>query len=118
LRDLFRVSLAGEAKASVPFGVAGMVLLLLLWGLIGWQLPAAQQLNLVQLAPQAGPVVLSLQGSTLYLGVSAGALVGSLTLQFGHPALLGWIGAACELLGLLIWFIHRPGRLPVAAEAR
>ncbi|MCC2673142.1 MAG: transporter [Ramlibacter sp.] len=106
--------LAGSPGWSADFSAASAVLLLVLWGLVGWQLPAAQQLNLIQLAPQAAPVVLSLQGSALYLGVSTGALVGSFALKTGSPSLLGWIGAGCELLALLVWVAYNPLRTPQA----
>lgn len=99
--------LASAGDVSVRASAAAAVLLIVLWGLIGWQLPAAQQLHLMQLAPQAAPIVLSLQGSALYLGVSTGAFLGSLVLTFGSPPLLGWIGAACELLALLLWLAGR-----------
>lgn len=100
---------------SLEVTAMAAVLLMVLWGLVGWQLPAAQQLNLMQLAPQAAPIVLSLQSSTLYLGVSTGAFIGSMTLEFGTPALLGWIGAGCELLALLVWMAYSPR--PLAASA-
>lgn len=108
-------ALAGGASWSAHLSAAAAVLLMVTWGLVGWQLPAAQQLNLMHLAPQAVPVVLSLQGSALYLGVATGAFVGALTLQFGSPALLGWIGAGCELLALVVWLVHDPRRLAAPA---
>ncbi|KRB68982.1 MFS transporter [Noviherbaspirillum sp. Root189] len=109
-------ALATGPTWSVNFSATAAVLLMVLWGLVGWQLPAAQQLNLMQIAPQAAPIVLSLQGSVLYLGVSTGAFIGSLTLGFGSPTLLGWIGAGCELLALLVWVAHNPR--PLAAPAK
>jgi len=110
--------LAGAPTSKVSLSAAAAVLLLVMWGLIGWQLPSAQQLNLIQLAPHAAPIVLSLQGSALYLGVSTGALVGSLALEFGSPAWLGWIGAGCELAALLVWLSRRPPSLTASAAAR
>jgi predicted MFS family arabinose efflux permease len=104
-------SAASAGSASLSLSAVGVVVLLMLWGLIGWQLPAAQQLNLIELAPQAAPIVLSLQSSALYLGVSTGAFIGSLTLHYGTPASLGWIGAGCELLALMVWMARRPSRL-------
>ncbi|MES2937283.1 MAG: MFS transporter [Pseudomonadota bacterium] len=111
-------ALAGGAGWGAGLSAGAAVLLLVLWGLVGWQLPAAQQLNLMQLAPHAAPIVLSLQGSALYLGVSTGALVGSLALKFGSPSLLGWIGAGCELAALLVWAAHTPRPLAAPAAAR
>lgn len=109
-------ALAAGGSWSANFSASAAMLLMVLWGLVGWQLPTAQQLNLMQLAPHAAPIVLSLQGSALYLGVSTGAFVGSLALRFGSPALLGWIGAGCELLALMVWVAHNPR--PLAASAQ
>lgn len=61
--------------------------------------------------------MLSLQGSALYLGVSTGAFLGSLTLKFGSPPLLGWIGAGCELAALLVWWAHKPRPLEATAAS-
>ncbi len=95
--------LAGDLDLNPVPGAAAAVLMLMVWGLVGWQLPAAQQMHLVQTEPQAAPIVLSLQGSALYLGVSTGAFMGSFALAFGSAAWLGWIGAACELTAMAVW---------------
>lgn len=97
----------------LPADIRGPVYLAYLvpWGIVGWGFLPAQVSKLVGLAPAAAPLVLSLNGSALYLGSAAGALVGGLVLQFGGPNELGVVGALFPLLGLAVmWWTQRPPR--------
>ena len=47
-------------------------------------------------------MVLSLNGSALYLGVSMGAVLGSFAVATGHIERIGFVGAACEFFALLL----------------
>lgn len=77
-----------------------MLGLLAAWGFIGWQFAPSQQLLLVQRVPQAVSVALSLNASALYLGISAGAWMGSMAVSAGALRMLGALSAVCVLLGL------------------
>jgi predicted MFS family arabinose efflux permease len=81
------------APAALLAAIAG-------WGVVGWSFPPSQQLNLVQRAPQLAPVVLSLNGSAIYLGISLGAVMGSICVALGHLEAVGFVGAACALVAL------------------
>ena len=98
----------------LPEGIRGPVFLAYLvpWGIVGWGFLPAQVSRLVSLAPQAAPLVLSLNGSALYLGSAAGALVGGLVLQFAGPNELGVVAALFPLVGLKImrWMQPRAPR--------
>lgn len=85
------------------------------WGVAGWMFHPPQQVRLMNLAPRAVPVALSLNQSAMYLGMAAGGITGGLTLRLGSPAYLGWAGAACQLaaLGVLILGL-RIARVPSA----
>jgi len=87
---------------SLPPATALVLIAVLIgaWGLIGWSFPPAQQSHLVHQAPQLTPVVLSLNSSAMYLGVSFGALLSSGAVAWGHVSTIGWIGAGCELVAL------------------
>jgi predicted MFS family arabinose efflux permease len=74
------------------------------WGVIGWSFPPAQQLNLVQIAPQLAPVLLSLNASAIYLGISTGAVLGSIAVANDQVAALGFVGAACEMVAVAMAF--------------
>jgi len=56
---------------------------------------------LVQRVPEAVSVTLSLNASALYLGVSAGAAIGSLAVSAGALRSLSLLSALCALLGLV-----------------
>lgn len=86
--------------------------LIAIWGVIGWSFAPAQQSYLVHQAPQLAPVVLSLNSSAMYLGVSFGALLSSGAVALGRVTAIGWVGAGLELAGLgLVWLGMRTGAM-------
>jgi DHA1 family inner membrane transport protein len=95
----------------LPEAIRGSVFMafLLPWGIVGWGFLPAQVSRLVSLVPTAAPLVLSLNGSALYLGSALGALVGGVTLQYGGAAELGAVGALFPLagLGVMVWMRRR-----------
>jgi len=109
--------------AFLPREMAGPALIAMMipWGIIGWAFPPAQSSRLVDLAPDAPALVLSLNVSALYFGVAFGSVVGGAVLDFGVAADLGWVGALFPLAGLAVTLIagsrHRsPSPHAVAAE--
>jgi predicted MFS family arabinose efflux permease len=70
------------------------------WGIVGWAFLPAQVSRLVGLAQGAAPLVLSLNGSALYLGTALGALVGAQVMEHGSPDDLGWVGAIFALAAM------------------
>jgi predicted MFS family arabinose efflux permease len=75
------------------------------WGGVAWGLLAPQQHRLVVIAPQSAPVVLGLNTSGTYLGVTFAGMIGALSIQFMDAHYLGYIGAALVVvaLGLAEW---------------
>jgi predicted MFS family arabinose efflux permease len=102
--------------ALLPDRIAGPLLIaaMIPWGIIGWSFMPGQVSRIVAHAPGATAVVLSLNGSALYLGVALGSLIGSEVLRVGVPADLGWIGALFPLASALIVLASRQRRRPVA----
>ncbi len=78
------------------------------WAIAGWTITPAQQHRLISLAPEAPPVVLSLNASAMYGGIALGGGIGGLVLTHGSATPLPWIGASCALsaLGVLIVTRH------------
>lgn len=118
LVGLFAVlSLAGSL---LPADIARWIIVptLAIWGFVGWSFPAAQQARFVAMEPRLAPITLSLNASAIYLGVSFGAILGSVVVAHRSIAGIGWIGAACEVLALLVlrWAPY-PRRSPKAADA-
>jgi predicted MFS family arabinose efflux permease len=65
------------------------------WGVAHWAFYPAQQTTLVGVAGvKSAPIVLSLNASFMYMGFSLGAALGSLTLNYGGVADLGYASAA------------------------
>lgn len=105
--------------AFLPRHLAGPALMAMMvpWGIVGWAFPPAQASRIIKLAPDAAPIVLSLNASALYLGVAAGAVVGGEVLRFGAPADLGLIAAAFPIVGLGVVLAGRMFARPVAMPA-
>lgn len=94
-----------------PAGTPIVVAVLIAWGVAGWSLTPAQSHRLVGLTPQAGPEVLSLNTSAVYLGIAAGAALGSQVLSHAGPASLGLAAAALQLVALGVVAASRRARV-------
>ncbi|PZM15076.1 MFS transporter [Rhizobium tubonense] len=106
--------LADFAPASWAF--AGVVCAITLWALFGWSLPAVQQVRLLSIDPHLAPVTLSLNSSAIYLGAAIGAALGAATVQLTSLAMLGLVGAVCELAALGFLLVStRSSPVPVPA---
>jgi MFS transporter, DHA1 family, inner membrane transport protein len=84
--------------ATTPLGAA---LTLMVWGLAGWALLPVQQHRLVSIAPDSANIVLSLNSSAIYLGISVGSALGSLLIQSTSLSVLCWVAGAWEA-GVLV----------------
>jgi len=96
-----------DAGLRVPLYIGLMVP----WGIVAWTFLPAQVSRLVSLAGGAAPLVLSLNGSALYLGTAGGALLGGQILTHGTVYDLGWVSAASPLIALAILVFQRTPRL-------
>jgi predicted MFS family arabinose efflux permease len=103
----------------LPHHLAGPALMAMMvpWGIVGWAFPPAQASRILKIAPDAAPIVLSLNASALYLGVALGAVVGAAVLRFGAPADLGLIAAVFPIVGLGVVLAGRLFARPVAMPA-
>jgi predicted MFS family arabinose efflux permease len=101
-------------RGHVPATMAVLVL----WGIAGFGLMAPQQSRLATLSPAQAPLLLSLNGSMLYVGTALGAVVsGALLDQMGF-AQLGWVGVPFGLLAMLtLVFDRMPARVQASTAA-
>lgn len=101
-------------RGNVPATLAVLVA----WGIAGFGLMAPQQSRLATLSPAQAPLLLSLNGSMLYVGTALGAVIsGSLLGEVGF-ARLGWVGVPFGLLAMLTLVFDRlPARVPASAAA-
>ncbi|MNH98276.1 Purine efflux pump PbuE [compost metagenome] len=68
--------------------------LLMLWAFSAWSSGPTQQYNLIQLAPEASGIMLSLNSSVLQLAMAAGAGIGGVVVEQTSLTTISWIGAA------------------------
>jgi DHA1 family inner membrane transport protein len=90
---------------------------LVVWGIAGFGLMAPQQSRLAGLAPAQAPLLLSLNGSMLYVGTALGAVVSGSVLGHLHLSQLGWVGAPFGLLALLTLAFEPAQVRPVSGTA-
>jgi predicted MFS family arabinose efflux permease len=96
-----------------PAARAPILLAIALWGVSARSFFPAQQARLISIAGlKVAPVALSLNASFQYLGFSAGAALGALTLAKASALALGWVGASCvaAALSLVLAASRRPRR--------
>jgi predicted MFS family arabinose efflux permease len=93
-----------------------------IWGLFAWSIQAPQQTRLVSLAPTAAPVVLGLNNSGTYLGVTTAGIIGAFGIHTFGAYNLGIVGAvlivaALAMSELATWRITAASRRHTAALA-
>ncbi|MGW0856598.1 MFS transporter [Streptomyces sp. NPDC002690] len=74
--------------------------LVLLWGASSWCQTPAQQHRLIEVAPQEAPLVVSLNSSSIYLGIGLGTVLGGIALPHGATTVYG-LGAVLAVVALL-----------------
>jgi len=114
------VSLSALALAALvgpPAGTPIAISSLVAWAGAGWSLTPAQSHRLVGLTPTAGPEVLSLNTSAVYLGIAAGAAIGGELLTHLGTAPIGLAAAVLQLLALAVVVVARAPRTNPEAPA-
>lgn len=104
----------------LPSVAAGPLLMLLLfvWGVVGWAFPPAQTSRLVAAAPDAAHLSLALQVSAIYLGIAFGTFAGGRVLEVAHVSALGLVAALFSAVALALVLTEKhQRRLPEPARA-
>ncbi|MER8105573.1 MFS transporter [Kitasatospora sp. NPDC094016] len=81
-------------------------LLVLLWGASSWCQTPPQQHRLIEVAPQEAPLVVSLNSSSIYLGIGLGTIIGGSTLGAGAATVYG-LGATIAAIALIFLLFTR-----------
>jgi predicted MFS family arabinose efflux permease len=110
-------SLSMIAALLAPSVAIGPVLCAIVaWGVAAWSFFPAQQARLIGIAgAKVAPIVLSLNASFMFIGFSAGAALGSVTIAHSSVVNLGWVGAICEVTAIL--FLGVTSRRTTAVSA-
>lgn len=74
----------------------------IVWGGVAWGLLAPQQHRLVEVAAHAAPVVLGLNTSGTYLGITAAGVIGAVGIRVMDPHQLGYIGSALVVVAIVL----------------
>ncbi|MFJ6434283.1 MFS transporter [Streptomyces sp. NPDC091416] len=88
-------------------------LLVLMWGASSWCQTPPQQHRLIEVAPHEAPLVVSLNSSSIYLGIGLGTVLGGIALPSGMTAVYG-LGAALALAALLFLQLTARTKTPAA----
>lgn len=87
-----------EAPSAGRYAI--VALLMACWGASSWSQTPAQQHRLIASAPQEAPLVVALNSSGIYLGISIGSAIGSHVIEAGSPTAL-WYGCALAATALV-----------------
>jgi predicted MFS family arabinose efflux permease len=102
---------AAIAEAPAASDAIAVMLLMAGWGASSWAQTPAQQHRLIGATPEQAPLVVALNSSCIYLGISLGTAIGSATIGHGIPLLL-WT-ACCVALAALVYAVATiPRRRP------
>lgn len=86
------------------------LLTLVIWGVAGFGMMAPQQSQLAGLSATQAPLLLSLNGSMVYVGTALGSVISGALIGTLGFAKLSWVGLPFGLLALLtLAFEQRPG---------
>ncbi|MDO9278165.1 MAG: MFS transporter [Polaromonas sp.] len=96
-----------------------MVIALVVWGVAGFGMMTPQQSRLASLSPKQAPLLLSLNGSMLYMGTALGSMLSGALLDTLGLVQLAWVGVPFALLALLtLVFDRRAAKTLAAAKAK
>jgi DHA1 family inner membrane transport protein len=88
---------------------------LVVWGIAGFGMMTPQQSRLASLSPKQAPLLLSLNGSMLYMGTALGSIMSGALLDTLGLANLAWVGVPFALLALLTLVFDRQSPKALAA---
>jgi predicted MFS family arabinose efflux permease len=91
--------------AWLPFAGAHLwttIVAVAIWGAVAWGALAPQQHRLVSVAHQSAPVVLGLNTSCTYLGVTAAAVIGGVSIPVIGAHSLGFLAAAIVVVSIVL----------------
>ncbi|NQW81621.1 MAG: MFS transporter, partial [Polaromonas sp.] len=90
-------------QGNIPLTVVALVV----WGIAGFGMMTPQQSRLASLSPKQAPLLLSLNGSMLYMGTALGSVMSGALLDTLGLTHLAWVGVPFALLALLTLVFDR-----------
>ena len=83
-------------QGHIPLTVSALVV----WGIAGFGMMTPQQSRLASLSPAQAPLLMSLNGSMLYMGTALGSMMSGALLDTLGLVQLAWVGVPFALLAL------------------
>jgi predicted MFS family arabinose efflux permease len=102
---LLAASVLTAGFALLPFVAStleGTLVVVAVWGIAAWGFVPAQQHRLIELGPQAVPLLLGLNSSAIHLGFAAGALLGGQVVDATGAGPLWTLAVTCCGAGLTL----------------
>jgi MFS transporter, DHA1 family, inner membrane transport protein len=98
------LAIVQSAFSWMPVSLASVMLLLALWGIIGFSFQPAQQTRVIHVSGASANAGIALHASGVYVGQALGAFIGSAVLSNASLGMgaLGWVAGAGSLATVLL----------------
>lgn len=95
-----------------------LFLLLMIWGVVMMTLGLTLQTKIIQLAPDATDIAMSIYSGIFNVGIGGGAFLGGLTVSQRNLNDIGWVGGWVALLAVCIVLLlfHRLQQIPALSS--
>ncbi len=80
----------------------GVLLTIMLWGMAAWTTTPANQYYLISLKPQSSEMVLSFNTALMNIGMTLGAGLGGVIIEYTSIQNLGWISGLVVFIALVV----------------
>ncbi|RAN86890.1 MFS transporter [Bacillus sp. SRB_28] len=86
---------------ATSISTIGVFIIIMVWGTAAWTTTPANQFYLISLKPQSSEIVLSFNTAIMNIGMTLGAGIGGLVIEYASVLNLGWIGGITVLMALV-----------------
>lgn len=83
----------------------GIVVVLMVWGTSAWITTPANQFYLISMKPRSSETILSFNTALMNFGMTIGALLGGIIIEYTSVLHIGWIGGLTVMVALLCTII-------------
>ncbi|MCU6707424.1 MFS transporter [Paenibacillus sp. J5C_2022] len=90
------------ALMLISQSMPAVFIMIIVWGLAAWTTTPANQYYMISLKPQSAEIILSVNTALLNIGITLGAALGGLVIEYAPIHALGWIGGISVLLALAV----------------
>ncbi|RAL27123.1 MFS transporter [Thermoflavimicrobium daqui] len=91
------------ALALLPITISSLpvfIMNLVIWSLLSWAITPAQQIYLIESAPEGSDIQIGFNNSACHIGIAIGSYIGGVVIKQSSVLFNPWIGALISLLSL------------------